>query len=99
MQRLGNRQPVRQAASAEWREHLQRFDADAPELDSDAKRLVQQAIVWLGMPDPVSDNAELNADGQGYELVMQALGNDRRANDSELAEIRQLLKTIEQERD
>ena len=37
-------------------------------------RLVQQAIVWLGMPDPVSDNAELNADGQGYELVMQALG-------------------------
>lgn len=36
-------------------------------------RLVQQAIVWLGMPDPVSDNAELNADGQGYELVMQAL--------------------------
>lgn len=36
-------------------------------------RLVQQAVVWLGMPDPVSDNAELNADGQGYELVVQAL--------------------------
>ena len=31
------------------------------------------AVVWLGMPDPVSDNAELNADGQGYELVVQAL--------------------------
>ncbi|MBL8244983.1 MAG: BlaI/MecI/CopY family transcriptional regulator [Rhodanobacteraceae bacterium] len=38
-------------------------------------------------------------DGSATRLVMQALGNDPRANESELAEIRQLLRNIEQERD
>ena len=37
-------------------------------------------------------------DGSATRLVMQALGNDPRANESELAEIRQLLQTIESER-
>lgn len=38
-------------------------------------------------------------DGSATRLVLQALGNDARANDSELAEIRELLRTIETERD
>ena len=37
-------------------------------------------------------------DGSATRLVLQALGNDAQANDRELAEIRELLKTIEQER-
>jgi len=36
--------------------------------------------------------------GSATRLVLQALGNDAQANDRELAEIRELLKTIEQER-
>ncbi|MEZ5468019.1 MAG: BlaI/MecI/CopY family transcriptional regulator [Lysobacterales bacterium] len=38
-------------------------------------------------------------DGSATRLVLQALGNDARANDSELAEIRELLKNIESERE
>ncbi len=40
-------QPVRQAASAEWREHLQRFDAEAPENDAAIAELADRFRRYL----------------------------------------------------
>ena len=37
--------------------------------------LVQQAVVWLGLPDPVSDNSELNSDKSVSETVLSLLAS------------------------
>jgi hypothetical protein len=37
--------------------------------------LVQQAVVWLGLPDPVSDNSDLNSDKSVSETVLSLLAS------------------------